>query len=101
MYYMIPNVFFLAYTFFIEFLLLRRHLSLFHFLFKIHFLSSNLHLQFHEICFVIVFYSFIAVIILKILKFTFSLLFGTHSLLYKSSRVIQLPLHPHKLTMAQ
>ena len=67
-----------SHTYFIGFLHSHRHNSLFHFLFELHFLLSNLHLQSHEICFVIVFDSFILVI-LKTCKFTSSFNHSTYS----------------------
>ena len=50
------------------------------------------------ICFANVFDLFILAIILKKLKFTSSVLFGTHILLDESLRVLQLSLHLSKLT---
>ena len=52
----------------------------------------------HEICFVNVFDSLIPVIMLKMLRFKSSVLFGTHLSLYKSFRVLQLPTHLTNLT---
>ena len=49
-------------------------------------------------CFVNVFYSFIPIIMLKILRFKSSVLFGTHTLLDKSLRVLQLARNLSKLT---
>ena len=54
----------------------------------------NLH--FHGVYFLIVFDSFILVTIFKKLKFTSFLLFGTHILWDRSSRVLQLPSHQSK-----
>ena len=48
--------------------------------------------------FVSIFDSFIAVIIIKILKFKSSVLFGTHALLDRSLRVLQLLKHLSKLS---
>ena len=73
-------------------------LSLFHFWFEFHFLPSNLPLHSHDICFVNVFDSFFSVIMLNTLRFESSVLFGTHTLLDKSLRVLQLPTHISKLT---
>ena len=42
--------------------------------------------------------SFIPDIILKAYKFKYYVLFGTHTLLDRSLRVLQLPTHPSKLT---
>ena len=52
----------------------------------------------HDICFVNVFDSFIPVIMLKTLRFKTSVLFGTHTLLDKLLRVLQLPTHLSNLT---
>ena len=49
-------------------------------------------------CFVNVFYSFIPIIMLKMLRFKSSVLFGTHTLLDKSLRVLQLATNLSKLT---
>ena len=51
------------------------------------------------IFFINVFDSFIHVITLETLKFTFSVLFGTHILPFESSRLLQFPLHLFKLTI--
>ena len=67
--------------------------------------STSLHF-FQQICiyilmihvFVNVFDSFIPVIMLSTLKFKSSVLFGTHTLLDKSLRVLQLPTHLSNLT---
>ena len=69
-----------------------QHLSLFYFL------PSNLHLHLHDICLVSVFDSFIPVIMLNTLRFKSSVLFGTHTLLDKSLRALQLPTHLSNLT---
>ena len=52
----------------------------------------------HDISFVNIFYSFIAAIMLNILSYKSSVLFGTHALLDKSVRVLQLPTHLSNLT---
>ena len=57
-----------------------------------------LHSHLHDICFVNIFDSFILVIMLKTLRLKSSALFGTHNLLDRSSRVLQLPAHLSKLT---
>ena len=60
---MVPNIIFSVSTIFIGFLHSHRHLSLFNFWLRLHFLPSNSHLQLHEICFIsfiTVFESFIA-----------------------------------------
>ena len=51
------------------------------------------HLHSHDICFVNFFDSLIPVIKLKTLRFKFSVLLGTYTLLDKSLRVLQLPAH--------
>ena len=61
-------------------------------------LTSNLHLHLHDICFVNVFDSFIPVIMLNTLRFKSSVLFGIHTLLDKSFRVVQPPTHLSNLT---
>ena len=66
--------------------------------FELLFVPSNLPLQSHDICLVNVFYSFIPVIMLNTLRFKTSVLFGTHTLLDKSFRVLQLPTHQSNLT---
>ena len=58
-----------------------------------------IHLHSHDICFVNVFDSFIPVIMLKTLRFKSSILFGRHTLLDKSLRVLQLPTHLSNLTV--
>ena len=50
------------------------------------------------ICFVKTLDSFIPVIVLNTLRFKSPVLFGTHTLLGKSLRVLQLPTHLPKLT---
>ena len=74
------------------------HLSFLHRWSELHFLPSNLHIHSHHICFVNVFNSFIPVIMLSTLRFKSSFLFGTHTLLDKSLRVLQLPTHLSNLT---
>ena len=64
---------------------------------KLHFSPSNLHLHFYNICFVNIFDSFISVIMLKTLKFKSSVIFGTHTLLNRSSGALQLPTDLSKL----
>ena len=64
-------------------------LTSFHFSVELNWISSNLHLQSHKICFATIFDLFIPVIILKIYKFTSSVLLWTH-MLDRSSRVLQL-----------
>ena len=61
------------------------------------FVSPNLHLHLQEIYFVNLFDSFIPVIILKTLRFESSVLFGMHTSLDKSIRVLQLPTHLYYL----
>ena len=56
-----------------------------------HIFYQNLHLHSHYVWYVNVFYSFIPVIMLNTLRFKFSVLFGTHTLLGKSLRVLKLP----------
>ena len=80
------------------FLHLHQHLSLFHFWFELHFLLSNLHLHSHGICFANVFYSFTTAIMLKMVRFESSVLFGMHTLLDRSLRVLQLPAYVFKST---
>ena len=46
-------------------------------------------------------YLFIPVIMLKALRFKSSVLFGTHTLLDKSLRVLQLPTHLSNLTASE
>ena len=58
----------------------------------------NLHIQSHDISFVIVFNSFILVIMLNMLRYKASILFGTHTLLGKSLTLLQLPTHLSNLT---
>ena len=57
---------------------------------KLHFVPLGLHLHSHEICFINVFNSYIHIIMLKKLRFKSSVLFGIHTLLDKSFRVLQL-----------
>ena len=52
----------------------------------------------HDICFVYVFDSFIAIIMLNTLRFKPSVLFGTHTLLDESLRVLQFSTHLSNLT---
>ena len=75
-----------------------QHLSLFHQWFELNFLPSNLYLHSHDICFTNVFDSLIPVIKLNMLRFNFSVLFGTHTLLLKSLKVLQFPTHLSNLT---
>ena len=62
------------------------------------FLKSNLHLHFHDKYFVKIFYSSFPVITLIIFLFKCSVLFGTHTFLDNSLRVLQLPTHLSNLT---
>ena len=73
------------------------HFFLFHLWLELHFLSLNLHLHSQDIFFVNFFASFTPVIMLKTLTFRLYVLFGTHTLLYKSLRVLQFPTHLSKL----
>ena len=50
------------------------------------------------ICFVNVFSSFISVIMLNMLRFKSSVLFGTHTFLDESLRILQLSTHLSNLT---
>ena len=52
----------------------------------------------HDISFVKIFDSFFPVIIIKSCMFKSSVSFGTHTLLDKSLRVLQLPTHLSNLT---
>ena len=61
-------------------------------------LITNLHLHSHDICFVNIFDSFIPIIMLNMLRFESSVLFGTHTLLDRSLRVSQLLTRLSKLT---
>ena len=77
------------------------HINIYHYstIDQLHFLSSNLHLHLHDISFVKIFGSFIPVIILlKTLIFKSSVLFGAHTLLDKSLRVLKLPIYLSNLT---
>ena len=65
---------------------------------ELYFLQSNLHLYSHNISFVSFVYSFISVIMLSTLRFKYSILFGTHTLLDKSFSVLQLPTNLRNLT---
>ena len=65
---------------------------------ELHFLPLNLHLHSHDICLANVSYSFIPVIMLNKLRFKSSVLFGTHTLLDQSFRVLHLPTHLSNLT---
>ena len=56
----------------------------------------NLHLQSHEICFVIVLASFLFAILLKALTFMSFVSFGTHTF---GDKTLQLSLHLSKLIM--
>ena len=80
-------------------LISHQHLSLFHHWSELHFLPSNLHLQSHGISFVNIFDWFIPAMMLNMLRFKSSVLFGTHTLLDKSFRVLQLPTHRSNLQM--
>ena len=86
----IPNIsFFTSWCFWHS----HQHLLLFYHWSELHFVLSYLHLNSHDICFVNIFYPFILVIILSTLRFKFFVLFGTHTLLDKLLRVLQLPKH--------
>ena len=63
------------------------------------FFWSNLHLHLHDVCLVNIFDSFIAVIMLRTLRFNSSVLFETHTLSDNSLRVLQLPTHLFSLTV--
>ena len=62
------------------------------------FFPSNLHLHLLDMSYVKVFDSFFPVIILKICTLNLSVLFGTHTLLEKSIRVLKLLTHLSDLT---
>ena len=62
------------------------------------FLLSHLHSNLNHICFVNVLDWFIPVIRLKVCKFKYFVLFETHTLLDRLSRVLQLPPHLSTLT---
>ena len=64
----------------------------------LHFVSSSLHLHWLEICFANVFSSIIHVIMLKRLRFKYSVFFGTQALLDKSLITVQLRTHLSYLT---
>ena len=93
----IINIFFYTLDVFLAFFTHVKLLSLFYFRFELHFLPSNLHVRSHDICFVNAFDPFIPAIILKIFKFTSSVLFATYILTDGSPRVLQLSLHLSKL----
>ena len=65
------------------------------------FFTSNLHLYSHGMYFVNVFDSFIHAIMLKTLRIKSSVLFGIHTLLDKSFRVLQPPTHQSNLTASR
>ena len=67
-----------------------RHLSLFHRWSELRFSSSNLYLNLY-ICFANAVNSFVCVTMLNTFRFKSSALFGIHTLLDKSVRVLQLP----------
>ena len=64
----------------------------------LHQIPSNLHLHSHDICFFYVFDLFIPVFKLNTIRFKFTVLFGTHTLLDKTLRLLQLPTHLSNLT---
>ena len=85
----IPNIIFCTYM-----MLFYTHIDTdFHHWFELRFLTTNLHLHSLDICFVNVFNSFIPVIMLNSLGFKSYVLFGTHTLLDKSLRVLQVLKH--------
>ena len=84
----IPNIIFFVYVTFIVTLLL----------IWVTFFLSDLLILLHDICFGKVCDWFISVIKMNMLKFAFSVLFGTHTLLDKSLRVLQQPTYLSKLT---
>ena len=62
------------------------------------FCSSNLHLHLHDVCFVNIFDSCITVIMLHKLTFKSSVLFGAHTSLDKSLKVLKLATDLSNLT---
>ena len=88
----IPNITFFTCIAFFWFLHSHRHLPLFRFWSELHLLPSNLHFDSHDICFVNIFDLFIPYHI-KDTQYKSSLLFGTHTLLDRSLRVLQLLRH--------
>ena len=74
-----------------------QHLSLFQHWFELHCLPPTLLSHSHDICFVNVFDLYISVIIFNTLRFKSYVSFGTHTLLGKSLRVIELPTHVSNL----
>ena len=78
------------------------HSDIFHysiFDFELHVVLLNLHLQSHEICFIIVLALYILFIILRTLTFTSFVSLGTHSFVDQSSIALQLLLHLSRITM--
>ena len=65
---------------------------------SIKFLPSNLHLDLHDKCFANTFDSFILVIMLNMLRFKSSVLFGKHTLSDKSLKLLEIPTHLPNLT---
>ena len=84
----IPNIILSAFR---TFLHSYQYLPFFHHWFESHFFPSNLHLHLHDMPFAKIFESYIPVITLNMLELKSSFLFGTHTLLDKSLRVLQLP----------
>ena len=68
-------------------------------LIRITFYSIKFTLHSHDVCSVNVFDLFIPVIMLNTLRFNSPVLFGTHTLLDKSLRVLQLTIHLSNLTI--
>ena len=70
-----------------------RHLLLFQLWLELHFIQLNLHLHLYDTWLVNILDIFVPVIILNTFRFKYSVLFGTHILLDRSLRVLQIPVH--------
>ena len=70
-----------------------RHLLLFQFWLELHFIQLNLHLHLYDTWLVNILDIFVPVIVLNTFRFKYSVLFGTHILLDRSLRVLQIPVH--------
>ena len=88
----ITNIFFFTYIMFYINIYRYSSIDLTHILFH------QFYIYAHEICFENVFDSFVPIIMLHTLKFKSFLLFGIHTLLDKSLRILQLPTHLSNLT---
>ena len=94
----ILNITFLIYAILFRICTLTSTFIIISLLIELHFLLWNLHSHLNDICFINVFNLFISGFMLEMFRFKSSVLYGTHTLLERSSKVLQFPSHLFRLT---